>query len=99
MKTWFVPLPLMWMSSSAKQRLAGTPPLPNGHGELVTQWRPVNSQEGLVYVSVSTATTVVLDSNGHASSSPVKCLLNNPSLFHMQWLLWLCELLSIYVDY
>lgn len=99
MKEWFVSLPLIGTSFSAKQGLAGTLPLPNGDGEIVTQRCPTNHREGLVYVSLSATTTVVPNLNSHASSSPVKCLLNNASLFNMQWLLLLCELLSIYVDY
>lgn len=99
MKKWFVPLPLIWMSFSAKQGLAGTPPLQNGDGEIVTQRWPTNRREGLVYLSLSVTTIVIPNLNSHASSSPVKYLLNNASLFNMQWLLLICELLSIYVDY
>lgn len=47
MKKWLVPLPLIWMSFSAKQGLAGISTLPNGDGEIVTQRWPTNCGEGL----------------------------------------------------
>lgn len=87
------------MSFSVKQGLADTPPLPNAVGVIGTQGSQLNSQEGLVYMNLSATAAVIADSNYHASFSPAKCLLNSPSLFNMHWLLRLCELLSIYVDY
>lgn len=99
MKKWFVPFQLIWTSFSVKQGLADTPPLPNADGVTGALGNQLNSQEGLVYMSLSATAAVIADSNYRVSFSPAKCLLNNPSLFNMHWLLWLCELLSIYVDY
>lgn len=72
------------MSSSAGQGMAGTPPFLSEGGDVETQRYQVNCQEGLEYVRVSAVTAVIADQNSHASASPVKSLLKNPSLFHMQ---------------